>query len=170
MTNPATANLACKRPDHQFFTDSSSASTAASYGAGSLPGIGAYETAENPSLTDYSEVHASGIIIRSPRGEGSQQQVTCLWRKPVLSIGLSLGVFLALEVDESGLRLNETTASWERPQDSLRNQPRQNAGQLSLDQAGALALRVFSKAEEELQAEREAEARFLEILWQDELL
>lgn len=173
MNNPATANLICKRPDYQFFTDASSVSTAAYSSTGSSPGIGAYGVAENPCIADYSEVHASGVIIRPPKEEGTQRQATCLWRKTAVPAGLiSLGVaaFLALEADEPDLGPNGTTASWERSQEPLQIHPRLKTGFLSLDQAGALALRVFSKAEEELQAEREAEARFLAGLWQDELL
>lgn len=167
MNDSAMSKVIYKHSDHRFFTESSSVSTSAHYGFRSPQGIGAYGTAVDPSLVDCPEARASGFIIRTAKEEGTQRPVKCLWLGTVVPAGLlGLSSFLALETDKQDLTLNESTSSWERLQE--RSQAQSMTAQLSLDQASALALRVFTEAEREIQAEREAEARFLAILWQDE--
>jgi len=169
MTSPATVRLCSKSPDQQFRTDSSSVSTASYYGASNPLGIAAFGTTESLSLSDDEEIPASGVVIRPPKESGNERQVMCLWRAVAVPAGLiSLGTFFALEADRTDLGTSATTSSWESPHDRYPLRTSQITTQLSLNQASSLALQVFANAEKEIQDEREAEARFLERLWQDE--
>jgi hypothetical protein len=155
------------RLTHPAATVAASGSVAGFQGIATASTTDAYRVAESPVPDECPEIVASGLVVRPGEESGVRGTLKILWQAAVPGL-IAVGGFCPMEVDRPDLPENPTTSSWDNEQQPTPATRTEGEGRLTWAQAGAVAIEVFEQAEKEIQAEREAEARFLASLWEDE--